>query len=148
MYKDCFLKFCSQNYTLKSYHKSIHLTNQAIQRHYQNSPHRHSGLPIRNICGLKSFKKYLKYIKEGGIWGKVIYPGMKKTIIGIMLTNQEALSFTKNRFGLYGCDFILDNDFRPWLIEINKFPNLGPSYQAKLCDRVLIDIIKGKGVVN
>lgn len=143
MYKDCFLKFCSQNYTLKSYHESIHLTNQAIQKHYTNSCDRNPGLPIKNICGLDSFKNYLKYIDKEGIWDEVIYPGMKKTIVGIMLTNQEALANEKHRFGLYGCDFILDSDLRPWLIEINNFPDFGPSYKAKLCNKVLKDIIKG-----
>lgn len=146
MYKDCFLKFSSQNYTLESLHESIHLTNQAIQRHYKNSPNRYPGLPQKNICGLQSFLNYLKHNGKEGVWDKVIYPGMKKTIIGVMLTNQDALSYENNRFGLYGCDFILDNDFRPWLIEINNFPDLGPSYEAKICNRVLIDIIKGKVV--
>lgn len=143
MYKDCFLKFCSRNYTLKNYHKSIHLTNQAIQKHYINRYDRNRCLPVKNICDLNSFKNYLTHIKKEGIWDEVIYPGMKKTIIGIMLTNQEAFANEKNRFGFYGCDFILDNDLRPWLIEINHSPNMGPSYEARLCNNFLNDIIKG-----
>lgn len=146
MYKDCFFKFCSQNYTLESYHESIHLTNQAIQRHYKNNPDRNPRLPAKNICGLNSFKNYLKCIRKEKSWDQVIYPGMKKTIIGVMLANQEALSNDKNRFGLFGCDFVLDNNLRPWLIEINNNPDLAPSYKAKLCDQVLNDVIKGKGV--
>lgn len=147
MYKDCFLKFCSQNFTLKNYHESVHLTNQAIQKHYKNSPERDPGLPIKNICDLNSFKNYLKFIKKEEVWDQVIYPEMRKTIIGTMLTNQESLSYKKNRFGFYGCDFIIDNDFKPWLIEINGFPGLSPSYSAKLCNKVLIDIVKGKKVL-
>lgn len=143
MYKDCFLKFCSQNYNLNSYHESIHLTNQAIQRHYKNDPHRNPRLPNKNICGLDSFKAYLKCIRQKDIWDKFIYPGMKKTIVGVMLNNQEAFSNNKNRFALYGCDFLLDNNFRPWLMEINKSPDLGPSYKAKLCNKVLNDVIRG-----
>lgn len=145
MYKDCYLKFSSQKYNLKNYHESIHLTNNAVQRKYTNCVGRHEELPPANMWDSDKYKDYLNRIDKGKVWDNLIYPGMKKSIIGIMLSCQDSLSVCKNRFELYGCDFILDKEYKPWLIEINSCPDLNPTtpVTAKICPAVLTDIIKG-----
>ncbi|CAH0726461.1 unnamed protein product, partial [Brenthis ino] len=144
MYKDCYLKFSSQKYSLRKYDESIHLTNNAIQRKYKNCEGRHSELPIQNMWSLDKYKVYLKNIGKDNVWDEIIYPGMKKTIVGTMLSCQDFLSVSKNRFELYGCDFILDKEYNPWLIEINSCPDLNHTTQvtAKICPAVISDIIK------
>ncbi|CAD0196344.1 unnamed protein product [Chrysodeixis includens] len=144
MYKDCYLKFSSQKYNLKNYHESIHLTNNAVQRKYTNCAGRHEELPTANMWDSDKYKDYLNRIDKGRVWNKIIYPGMRKTIIGIMLSCQDSLSVCKNRFELYGCDFILDKEYKPWLIEINASPDLNHTtpVTAKICPAVLHDIIK------
>ncbi|XP_026332622.1 tubulin glycylase 3A-like [Hyposmocoma kahamanoa] len=140
MYQDCVIKFCSQKYSLKNLHESIHITTQAVQRRYKNSDP-HPGLPKNNFCYSNKYRNYLKDTGKGKFWDDVIYPGMKKIIIGIMLSSQEFLMEKNNRFGLYCGDFILDNDFRPWLIEINK-THFYSSNETEICHRVISDIIK------
>lgn len=51
-----------------------------------------------------------------------------------------------NTFELYGADFMISDDFTPWLIEINSSPDLSPSTSvtARMCPQVLEDLIKGK----
>ncbi|KAH9635058.1 hypothetical protein HF086_004412 [Spodoptera exigua] len=144
MYKDCYLKFSSQKYNLKNYHESIHLTNNAVQRKYKNCAGRHEELPAANMWDSDMYKDYLNRLDKGKVWDKVIYPGMKKSIIGIMLSCQDSLSVCKNRFELYGCDFILDKEYKPWLIEINSSPDLNHTtpVTAKICPAVLSDLIK------
>ncbi|XP_038217575.1 tubulin glycylase 3A-like [Zerene cesonia] len=144
MYKDCYLKFSSQKYSLKNYHESIHLTNNAVQRRYTNCKGRHSELPSNNMWDLEKYKNYLDNIGKDKVWDNIIYPGMKKSIIGIMLSCQDTLSVCKNRFELYGCDFILDKEYKPWLIEINSCPDLNSTTQVtgKICPAVVSDIIK------
>ncbi|XP_047042085.1 tubulin glycylase 3A-like [Helicoverpa zea] len=144
MYKDCYLKFSSQKYNLRSYHESIHLTNNAVQRKYTNCAGRHEELPHANMWDSDKYKDYLNRIDKGKVWDKIIYPGMKKSIIGIMLSCQDSLSVCKNRFELYGCDFILDKEYKPWLIEINSCPDLNHTtpVTAKICPAVLTDIVK------
>lgn len=145
MYTNCYLKFSSKKYSLKNFHKSIHLTNHAVQKNYNNSSHRHPGLPKNNMWDLSTYKHYLNRIGKQYMWDNVVYPSMKKVIIGIMLSNQDSLLTSKTRFGLYGCDFILDNYFTPWLIEINNRPDLSASTEvtANICPQVIADIIKG-----
>lgn len=145
MYRDCYLKFSSQKYSLKNYHESIHLTNNAVQRKYTNCKSRHIDLPGHNMWDLSKYKNYLNRTGKDNVWNSIIYPGMKKSIVGIMLSCQDSLSVSKNRFELYGCDFILDKEYKPWLIEINSCPDLNSTTQvtAKICPAVISDIIKG-----
>ncbi|XP_023947466.2 tubulin glycylase 3A-like [Bicyclus anynana] len=144
MYKDCYLKFSSQKYSLKNYHESIHLTNNAVQRKYANCEGRHTDLPHNNMWDLNKYKSYLNKLGKDDVWDTIIYPGMKRSIISIMLSSQDSLSVSKNRFELYGCDFILDKEYKPWLIEINSCPDLNHTTQvtAQICPAVQSDIIK------
>ncbi|XP_069357182.1 tubulin glycylase 3A-like isoform X1 [Maniola hyperantus] len=144
MYKDCYLKFSSQKYSLKDYHESIHLTNNAVQRKYGNCSGRHADLPNNNMWDLDKYKSYLNKIGQDDAWDTIIYPGMKKSIVSIMLSCQDSLSVSKNRFELYGCDFLLDKEYKPWLIEINSCPDLNHTTHvtAKICPAVVSDIIK------
>lgn len=95
---------------------------------------------------LEKYKTYLNKCNHSDVWDKVIYPGMKKSIIGVMLSCQDSMSYSKNRFELYGCDFILDKEYKPWIIEINACPDLNWTTQvtANICPAVLEDIIKGE----
>lgn len=140
MYQDCFLKFSSKDDIVinNCFYEPVHLT---VQGRKNDLP---LGLSENNTCDSVTFKKYLKYIGKVDIWDNVIYPGMKKLIVGTMLSNQDSLKYSKNRFGFYFCEFILDNDFKPWLIGVDSSPDLYPSDNTKNCHRVVSDIFKGK----
>lgn len=150
MYKDCYLRFSSQKYTLDKLHESIHQTSNAVQRKYKNCSDRHYELPKRNMWNLDTYKNYLQRIVKGKVWDKIVYPGMKQAIVGIMLSSQSSLPFPHNfstrRFGLYGCDFVLDKEYRPWLIEIKSCPDLNPTNRvtSNFCKTFIQDVFKGK----
>lgn len=94
----------------------------------------------------QQFTKYLESIGHANVFRDVIYPGMKQCLTGAILMNQANLDTRKNCFELYGSDFMLTEDFKPWLIEINSRPALYPSTSvtARMCPQVLDDVIKGK----
>ncbi|CAG5056554.1 unnamed protein product [Parnassius apollo] len=101
---------------------------------------------IRSLLNKTNNYTYVvqKYIGEDKVWDNIIYPGMKKSIIGIMLSCQDTMPICKNRFELYGCDFLLDEEYTPWLIEINSCPDLNRTTEvtAKVCPAVVDDIVK------
>ena len=96
---------------------------------------------------LKSFILMYRGIGESKVWDMKIYPGMKQGILGILRTSQDIaeIPYRKNCFEVYGADFLLSEDFTPWLIEINMSPCLDKTSKvtAQMCPRCLQDCLKG-----
>lgn len=73
-------------------------------------------------------------------------PRMKDIIIDSFLSVRHTMNPNKrkNVFELFGFDFLLDEDFRLWLIEINTNPYLGtPSKEmATVVPRMIDDLFK------
>ncbi|RZF46016.1 hypothetical protein LSTR_LSTR004729 [Laodelphax striatellus] len=143
MYKESYLRFCSQLFSLSNMHESVHLSNNAVQCKYKNAK-RDQALPDENMWDCYTFKTYLRAIGQADMWDKIIYPGMRESITGTLLAAQEHMEQRKNCFELYGADFMLTEDLVPWLIEINSSPCMSPttSVTARMCAQCLEDVIK------
>ncbi|XP_059480260.1 tubulin glycylase 3A-like [Neocloeon triangulifer] len=145
MYRESYMRFCSQIFDLQNLHESVHLSNNAVQCRYQNCP-RDKALPDENMWDCYTFQTYLRSIGRADAWDEIIYPGMRSGIIGTMLASQDWLQdCQKNCFELYGADFLLtENDLQPWLLEINCSPCMAPSTSvtARMCAQCLEDVLK------
>ncbi|XP_034472049.1 tubulin glycylase 3A [Drosophila innubila] len=142
-YRESYLRFSSQEYSLSNHHESVHLTNYAIQKKYTNGK-RDKRLPSENMWDCYSFQAYLRQIGKSNMWLERIYPGMRKAIVGTMLASQENMDRRPNTFELFGADFMICENFYPWLIEINSSPDLGAttSVTARMCPKCLEDVVK------
>ncbi|XP_056633215.1 tubulin glycylase 3A-like [Diorhabda sublineata] len=144
MYRDCYLRFSGQTFSLDNFHESLHLTNHAVQCKYTNMEQRDKALPVDNMWDSHTFKAYLKQIGCAQKWNEIIYPGMQESITCAMLASQDTMDRRQNTFEMYGADFMLSEDFTPWLLELNCSPDLSfsTSVTSKLCPQVMEDIIK------
>ena len=145
MYKDCYLRFCTTQFTLDTTQQSVHLCNYSIQKNYKNDADRSEELPTENMWTNDEFvDKYLRKINRADAWEEIIYPGMKNAIISSMQATQDIIETRKNTFELYGADFMIGEDLKPWLIEINCSPTMARSTVVTtfLCDAVLEDCCK------
>lgn len=144
-YRDCYLKFSSQEFSLNNMHESIHLTNNSVQRFYANGD-RAEALPCHNMWLLKEFQSYLRMMGRGEIWSEKIYPRIKKNLLAVILASLEDTDLESNTFELNGADFLVGYDHDPILLEINANPDLTFSTKTTkdICSRVMEDLIKGK----
>lgn len=127
VYKQCYLRTSSDNYTLNSNSKFIHLTNNCFQMNSENYQKHESDNQI-------PYCTFLEYLDQCGTKYANVDKGhimqrMKDLMIDCHMAAQANLD-PRRRAGykleIVGFDFILDEDLRVWLIECNTCPYMGP----------------------
>jgi hypothetical protein len=121
-YEDGYIRTSSTKYTSKSNDVFIHLTNDAVQKHADNFGKYESG----NKLSYHDFQKYLNahYPDLNICFHRDILPQIK-----CLMTDAFRSVYGKidpfrrvNTFEIYGFDFMLDRDFKVYLIEANTNP--------------------------
>eukprot|EP01033_Poteriospumella_lacustris_P014289 gene14290-10213_t len=117
----------------------VHLVNNSIGK---NSEHFHKVVTAENGVAIEgymwSFQDFSAYIagRHGGgrdIVKEKIQPRMKDIAKWALMCGSEAIEHRKNSWELYGFDFMVDDDYNAWLIEINSSPAC--DYSTKVTER-------------
>jgi len=124
-YKHGYIRTSSESYTLDSKLNYVHLTNNCLQVYGE----KYGAFEEGNTIGFDVFEKYVneKFPNYNFRFESHIIPRIKDLMIDSFLSVKNELnpSKRKNCFELLGFDFMIDEDMRTWLIEINTNPFLG-----------------------
>ncbi|XP_062465970.1 tubulin tyrosine ligase 3-like [Pezoporus occidentalis] len=143
-YRDSYVRFCSQPFSLQHLHASRHLCNVSIQKQWRQAAGRNPNLPCDLIWSSHQFQLHLQQVGHTEAWENVIVPGMKEAVVAALCSGRELVRDRKGSFELYGADFMFGEDCQPWLLEINASPTMAPcsAVTRRLCAAVQRDVLR------
>ncbi|XP_076705145.1 putative tubulin polyglutamylase TTLL9 isoform X2 [Callospermophilus lateralis] len=138
LYRDGFARFSNTRFTLNSIDDQyVHLTNVAVQK---TSPDYHPKKGCKWM--LQRFRQYLAS-RHGPQAVEALFRDMDNIFIKSLQSVQKVIISDKHCFELYGYDILIDQDLKPWLLEVNASPSLTASSQEdyELKTRLLQDTL-------
>ncbi|PAA48951.1 hypothetical protein BOX15_Mlig012852g2, partial [Macrostomum lignano] len=140
LYQLGFCRFCTVKYTPSSQdldNMFAHLTNVSIQKH---------GNEYNAVHGGKWTVQNLRTFLEG-TRGKAVsdrlFDDMNWLIIHSLKAVSSVMANDRHCFECYGYDIIIDNNLKPWLIEVNASPSLSSttSHDRVMKHKLINDVI-------
>ena len=138
IFKEGHLKATCDQYSLDTNEPFVHLTNYSVQKHHKNF----SKIEKGNEISFSEFKSELKNDELfNKIYNKITY------IVRLTITSAKQRINLLNRrkcFEIFGYDFLIDEMYSPFLIEVNTNPGLEESSPliAMLTPRMIDDALK------
>eukprot|EP01084_Bolivina_argentea_P164582 286134_1 len=124
IYRSGFARFTSLRYSNSNSNLDntyMHLTNAAVQK-TNDEYNRDNDLK----WSIRSLKLYL-ITKYGEEKVNILFKNIQDIIIKSLICVQNVIINDKHCFELYGYDILIDNQLKPWLIEINAAPSFSHS---------------------
>lgn len=115
-YNRCYLRFSCEEYDLEDTENLfVHLTNNSVVKYSKNFKEEDS------MWHCEQFEQWVEDNAGAGVWGK-IHERIKEIVETTVVAVKEKIGKRRKCFELLGYDFMVDEGFRPWLIEVNSSP--------------------------
>jgi tubulin polyglutamylase TTLL5 len=141
IYKDGFARLSTHAYSLNPSainDKFIHLTNSSIQKQNKTGPSADNPLNDKeddpdsggskiSLLGANGLWKRLEQSSSNSgkkISIKELWNNIMTLVVKSLVVVDEKMIFQPNAFELFGYDVLIDEDLKPWLIEVNASPSL------------------------
>ncbi|CAJ1448118.1 unnamed protein product [Effrenium voratum] len=137
IYREGLTRFASAPYSTKGEHIQDafrHLTNYSINKNSESFVE-NSDMRADNVGHKWSLSALNKHLRCVGVDVNLMWARINDLIVKTLLSVEPSISSRtrqvtgsrENCFELYGFDVLVDNDLKPWLLEVN----LSPSMQAE-----------------
>jgi tubulin polyglutamylase TTLL1 len=131
LHRDGFARFCNVKYSADlgdMDNPFIHLTNVAIQKNFAEYNKSHGGkFHIENL-------RLLLLATRGEEKTRRLFEAINEMIVHSLRSVKNVIVNDRHCFECYGYDVIIDDNLKPWLVEVNASPSLSASTPA---DRLL-----------
>jgi len=157
VYNEGLARFSSEKYNLQKplSNKFIHLTNYSINKkninYIQNEEENEDNYGFK--WSLTALMKYLQTIDcdTEKLWQKIVDIIIKAIISGsknILAAIKRTLEHRSNCFELFGFDVLIDDNFQPWIMEINLSPSIAVDapLDFKIKSRLISDTLNLAGI--
>ncbi|NXG59924.1 TTL10 polyglycylase, partial [Hemiprocne comata] len=127
-----YVRLTCVNYDATSEDLTVHLTNQ----HMQKKNPLYGQQKDETVWRMERFNSYVneKFRKTSGLptdWVFTVFTQrMQQIMLQCFLAAQHKLDCKLGYFDLIGCDFLIDENFKVWLLEMNANPALHTNCRA------------------
>ena len=146
MYNECYLRFAVEDFDLLNLNSYVHLCNNSIVKNSERFETAADEIESDgNMWSMSRFQTYLAEEQQAGdVLDARILPQIKKIITDSLRSAQSAVKGRKETCQVFGYDFLVDDNFNVWLLEINSSPTMEPSTSltARLCKEFQEDTVK------
>eukprot|EP00752_Nemacystus_decipiens_P007052 g6322.t2 len=150
-YDRCYVRFGVEEYTTSGSNignSFVHLVNNSICKKSDNFGQvstTDNGVEVHeHMWSNEVFTAYVDEVAGEGCWRKKMQPRMEQIVTWSLLCAQDLVEHRKKSWELYGYDFMVDDQYKPWLIEINSSPAC--DYSTKVTEQyvqaALTDLLK------
>jgi hypothetical protein len=118
-YEEGYLRTSCMEFTMDNVEdRNIHLTNWAVQKKCES----YGDFEDANQMDFTQFQAYLDehYAADNVNFKEQLLPQMKELVKNSFLSSEKSLNINNRKycFELFGYDFMIDQDYRVWLIEV------------------------------
>lgn len=125
MYRDCYFRTSSKPFDLNNLgSRLIHLTNDAVQMNADD----YGKFESANKLSINDFQRYLdqNHSSKSIDFMRDLFPIMERLVADSFRAVAKKIDphRLQNQFEVFGYDFMIDENFKVYLIECNTNPNL------------------------
>ena len=132
-YDECYIRFCATEYTPENLKdRKVHLTNNSVTKGVSDILG--DGIEENMVCQ-NDFIKMLQEIAGKDVFLEMIRPQMDKIAVQALESVKENIVGRQNTMEVFGFDFMVDEEFRVWLIEVNSSPTM--EYSTKVTTNIV-----------
>lgn len=126
MYSEFYVRLGSYEYDAEDLSNKVHLTNNSVQKKTENyNKHDFCSHAMWDYVTLKAYVAELQGGDEEAAentWTSMMHQ-VEKIVINSLKAMCDVCEGRDKSFELYGYDFMIDNTYRPWLIEVTSCKN-------------------------